>query len=72
VIHGEHDIVTATEAVRTLTEKLQHQRSIQIDLEVIDGADHVFNKKLDVLSEAVERYIDREMAEADEEPTTTA
>jgi len=65
VIHGEHDIVTATDAVRKLTDRLQHQRSIDIDLEVIEGADHVFAKRLDVLSEVVERYIDREMAETE-------
>ncbi len=62
VVHGDRDVVTETEAVKKLCDKLQHQRQIDIDVEVIEGADHVFAKKVDALSEISERYIEREMA----------
>lgn len=62
VIQGENDVVTQTDAVRKLCDKLQHQRAIDIDVEVIEGADHVFAKKIDALGEMVGAYVDREMA----------
>ncbi len=62
VIQGDRDIVTPTEAVRKLCERLAHQRAITIDVSVIENADHVFSKKIDELAQLVEAYIDREMS----------
>ncbi len=62
VVQGERDIVTSTDAVQKLCDKLQHQRAIDIDVEVVEGADHVFARKTELLTTMVEAYIDREMA----------
>ncbi len=61
VIHGDQDIVTATDAVKKLTDKLQHQRAIDIQVDVVEGADHVFSRKMDAFNASVEAYLDAHM-----------
>ncbi|MFW5680200.1 MAG: alpha/beta hydrolase [Pseudomonadota bacterium] len=62
VIHGDKDIVTATDAVIKLTDKLQHQRAIDIQVDVIEGGDHVFAKKMDAFTASLEAYLDENTA----------
>lgn len=65
VLQGEHDIVTQTDAVTKLCDKLQHQRAIDIDVTVVEGADHIFSKQTDQLMELIGAYVDREMADVE-------
>ena len=40
-----------------LASKLQSQRQIEIDYDVIEGAGHFYERELDTLAETVERYV---------------
>ena len=45
-----------------LASKLQSQRQIEIDYEIIEGAGHFYERELDPLAEMVERYVARRFA----------
>ena len=59
MVHGGNDTVVPAESVSKLVQKLQQQRGIKIDLEVIPEADHFFGGHLDQMVAAVERYLDK-------------
>jgi hypothetical protein len=61
MVHGGNDTVVPAESVSRLVQKLQQQRGIKIDLEVIPEADHFFSGHLDQMVAAVERYLDKAM-----------
>ncbi|MGB0672142.1 MAG: hypothetical protein ACPGNT_11655 [Rhodospirillales bacterium] len=42
-----------------LANKLQSQKTIEIDYQKIAGCDHFFNDHLDPLNEVVEKYLNR-------------
>ncbi|MEO1092934.1 MAG: alpha/beta hydrolase [Pseudomonadota bacterium] len=64
VIHAEQDIVTPTDEVKKLTDKLQHQRAIDIEVDVIPETDHMFSKRMDAFGASMERYLDAHMVDA--------
>jgi uncharacterized protein len=59
MVHGGNDVVVPTESVSKLVQKLQQQRGIKIDLDVVPEADHFFGGHLDLLVAAVDRYLDK-------------
>jgi alpha/beta superfamily hydrolase len=59
MVHGGNDTVVPADSVSKLVQKLQQQRGIKIDLDVIPEADHFFSGHLDQLVAAVERYLDQ-------------
>jgi hypothetical protein len=59
MVHGGNDTVVPADSVSRLVQKLQQQRGIKIDLEVIPEADHFFSGHLDQMIAAVERYLDK-------------
>jgi alpha/beta superfamily hydrolase len=61
MVHGGNDTVVPADSVSRLVQKLQQQRGIKIDLEVIPEADHFFSGHLDQMVAAVERYLDKAM-----------
>ncbi len=59
MVHGGNDAVVPTESVSKLVQKLQQQRGIKIDLDVVPEADHFFGGHLDQLVASVDGYLDR-------------
>jgi alpha/beta superfamily hydrolase len=57
IICGEIDSIVPKLLVDALVTKLNHQRGIQIDYQVVEGADHSFNEKLDNLNRTMSSYI---------------
>jgi alpha/beta superfamily hydrolase len=59
MVHGGNDIVVPADSVSKLVQKLQQQRGIKIDLDVIPEADHFFSGHLGQLVAAVDRHLDK-------------
>jgi len=57
LIQGDIDEVVPLSNVETLAKKLRQQKGIKINLDIIKGADHFFNGKLPLLSQAMEAYL---------------
>jgi len=66
MVHGGKDSVVPLDSVSKLVQKLQQQRGIKIDLEVIPEADHFFSGHLDRLVEVVDRYLDQALQPAEQ------
>ncbi len=62
MINGDKDRVVPSASVAELSTKLKTQRGIKIDHEVIPGANHFFQDKLDDLSSVVGSYVDMRLA----------
>ena len=62
IVHGEKDAVVPPKDVNTLVEKLKTQKGIVIDQQVIPGANHFFDGKLEPLMESVTGYLDMRLA----------
>lgn len=70
MINGDKDRVVPTASVAELSTKLKTQRGIKIDHEVVPGANHFFENKTDDLQSVVGGYLDRRLAQAEEEYET--
>ena len=62
IVHGEKDAVVPPKDVNTLVEKLKTQKGIVIDQQVIPGANHFFDAKLEPLMETITAYLDMRLA----------
>ncbi len=62
MINGDIDRVVPSHSVGELATKLKTQRGIKIDHEVVPGANHFFENKMDDLNDIVGRYVDMRMA----------
>lgn len=62
IVHGDKDMVVPQKDVNTLVEKLKTQKGIVIDQQVIPGANHFFDGKLEPLMESVTSYLDMRLA----------
>ena len=62
IVHGERDAVVPPKDVNTLVEKLKTQKGIVIDQQIIPGANHFFDGKLQPLMETVTGYLDMRLA----------
>ncbi|MBK5911618.1 alpha/beta hydrolase [Rhodothalassium salexigens] len=63
IVNGATDDVVPPNAVSKLVTKLRQQKAITIDHEVIEGAGHFYEEKLDRLNATVGAYLDRRLAE---------
>ena len=59
IIHGTDDDIVPEPSVAKLANKLASQRNIKVDYQLIPGANHSFNTKLDELNAALDVYLDR-------------
>ena len=50
-------------SVAKLVEKLSQQRGIVIDYRIIDGANHFFHERMDLLNGHVDNYLDAALEE---------
>jgi len=60
-VHGEKDAVVPVSAVHTLVEKLKTQKGIVIDQQIVKGANHFFDGKIEELMEVVNEYLDKRL-----------
>jgi hypothetical protein len=59
MIHGDRDRVVPAPSVKTLVDKLKTQKGIVVSHEIVPGANHFFEDKIDDLIGAVEKYLDK-------------
>ena len=64
IIHGDKDAVVPHKDVTTLVEKLKTQKGIVIDQQIIEGANHFFEGKVDELMGTISGYVDKRLEEA--------
>ncbi len=57
MIQGDSDDVVDHKSVQDLAKRLSDQRGIEIDLDIISGADHFYTNKLRNVSESIEGYL---------------
>jgi len=62
IVHGDKDIVAPAKDVNTLVEKLKTQKGIVIEQQVIPGANHFFQDRLEPLMETITSYLDMRLA----------
>ncbi|WND02206.1 alpha/beta hydrolase [Temperatibacter marinus] len=62
IIQAQHDDVVQDSSVVKLVEKLQAQKSIEIDHQVVPGANHFFEGCLDKLMVSVNTYLNQRLS----------
>lgn len=67
MLNGDKDRVVPSSSVAELTTKLKTQKGIKIDHEIVPGANHFFEDKLDEMGDIVGSYLDMRMAQAAED-----
>ncbi|ESR25089.1 alpha/beta hydrolase [Lutibaculum baratangense] len=65
IVNGSADRVATPNDVQTLVEKLKTQKGIVVEQNVLEGANHFFDKQVDPLMDVVGGYVDRRLAEAE-------
>jgi alpha/beta superfamily hydrolase len=58
VVQGSKDEIVPPESVMKLVQKLSQQRDIDLELRLVEGANHFFHSRLDQLVAHVEDYLD--------------
>jgi alpha/beta superfamily hydrolase len=57
VLQGDNDDIVPQEAVNKLVQKLSHQRDIQIDYRIVEGANHFFHDRIEQMAAEVDDYL---------------
>ena len=63
IIHGEKDRVAPPTSVQKLVDKLKTQKGITIEQQIVEGANHFYEGKIDELTERCAEYLDRRRAD---------
>ena len=61
ILHGDKDEIVPLESVDKLAAKLQSQKNIVIDYEIIKGGDHFFGSHMPKLTKHVNDYLDKSL-----------
>lgn len=64
ILQGDSDSVVPEASVSELAHRLLKQKNIAVQYKVIEGADHFFREKLDILNEEVNDYLKGAFLEA--------
>ena len=64
IVHGADDRVVTPTDMQTLIDKLKTQKGIVIDQQIIEGANHFFEGKVDELMGVVGGYLDKRLEAA--------
>jgi hypothetical protein len=67
MINGEKDRVVPTNSVAELSQRLKTQRGIAITHQIVPGANHFFEDKIDDLKKAVGDYLDARLEQAEQD-----
>ena len=68
ILHGGDDNHVPVEDAKKLAEKLQSQKNITVNYQVVSGADHFFTDRIDQLRMGVNDYLDNALAKVPTEP----
>ena len=63
IIHGDKDRVAPPQSVQKLVDKLKTQKGITIEQQIVEGANHFYENKIDELTERCAEYLDRRRAD---------
>jgi alpha/beta superfamily hydrolase len=63
IIHGEKDRVAPPQSVQKLVDTLKTQKGITIEQQIVEGANHFYEGKIEELTERCSDYLDRRRAE---------
>ena len=58
IIHGEEDAAVPPEAIYKLVERLSIQKGVEIEVDIVAGANHFFTDHLDPMVTRVSNYLD--------------
>jgi len=61
IIHGDKDRVAPPASVQKLVDKLKTQKGITIEQQIMEGANHFFEGRMDGLMEVVDAYLDKRL-----------
>ena len=61
IIHGDKDTHVPLDAVKKLAQKLDGQKNISVNLNIVKGADHFYKDNMDNLSKEVASYLDNSL-----------
>ena len=61
IIHGDKDAHIPLDAVKKLSQKLDGQKNISVNLSIVKGADHFYKDNMDNLSKEVSSYLDNSL-----------
>jgi alpha/beta superfamily hydrolase len=61
IVHGDKDIVVPPKDVTALVDKLKTQKGIVIEQNIMKGANHFFDGKIEELMGTVNEYLDRRL-----------
>ena len=61
IIHGDKDAHIPLDAVKKLSQKLDGQKNISVNLSIVKGADHFYKDNMDNLSKEVASYLDNSL-----------
>ena len=61
IIHGDKDDHIPLDAVKKLSQKLDGQKNISVNLSIVKGADHFYKDNMDNLSKEVSSYLDNSL-----------
>lgn len=62
IVQAEQDDMVTSISIQKLVEKLKTQKAITIDHEVVPGATHYFDNKLEALMKVVNTYLNKRLA----------
>ena len=63
IVQGDKDEIVPADSVQKLIDKLRQQKGVTIRHEIVPGANHFFNGRMDELVRHVGSYIDTAMLE---------
>ena len=65
-VHGAEDRVAPHKEVMAVIEKVKTQKGIQIEHQLVDGANHFFDGKVDELMTTVDTYLDKRLGKRED------
>ena len=64
IVHGDKDEIVAVDSVDKLAAKLQSQKNITVDYEIVKGCDHFYGAHMDKLNKIINDYLDKSLVKA--------
>ena len=68
ILQGDRDDIVQEPAVSQLVEKLQAQKGMEVEYDVVPGADHYYRNAMDQMVSKVDEYIERKVEEFKNKP----
>jgi hypothetical protein len=65
-VHGSEDRVAPSKDVVSVIEKVKTQKGVQIEHQVVDGANHFFDGRVEQLMTTVDTYLDKRLGKRED------